>query len=116
MMLEDAPGSNNPVRVKEPHFPVFPEYRSASYAKRYELLMTRLVRSRLYDAACLLMSSREGGLNGEYREPNPELNFQNFLTSLLARAIAVARTQPPGPAATPQIKVGPEPDASTNEV
>src|SRR5262249_23191296 len=31
MLLEDAPGSNSPVRVKEPHFQVFPEFRDASY-------------------------------------------------------------------------------------
>ncbi len=107
MMLEDAPGANTPVRVKEPHFKVFPEFRNASYAVRYNQLLTKLVRSRLYDAGCFLMSSRDGGLRGEYREPNPELGFRNFVTSLLARAMAVAKTQRPGPAAPPKIETGP---------
>jgi hypothetical protein len=40
MLLEDAPGSTSPVRVKEPHFKVFPEFRDASYAERYGLLLT----------------------------------------------------------------------------
>jgi len=93
MILEDAPAANNPVRVKEPHFGVFPEFRDASYAKRYEILLTKLVRSRLYDAGCLVMSSRKDGLRGGYREPSPELSLHNFVTSLLARAIAVAKTQ-----------------------
>ena len=110
MLLEDAPGSNSPVRVKEPHFRVFPEFRDSSYAKRYELLLTKLVRSRLYDAACLLMSSREGGLRGGYREPNPELSFRVFVTSLLGRAIAVAKMQPPGPPEPPKIEAGPPSD------
>src|SRR5205814_6010305 len=57
MLLEDAPAANSPVRVKEPHFKVFPEFREASYAERYDLLLTKLVRARLYDAACFLMSS-----------------------------------------------------------
>jgi hypothetical protein len=38
------------------------------------------------------MSNRQTGIRGRYREPNPELSFQNFGTSLLARAMAVAKT------------------------
>jgi hypothetical protein len=113
MLLEDAPGSTSPVKVKEPHFHVFPEFKDASYADRYNQLLTRLVRRRLYDAGCFLLSSREGGLRGEYREPNLELSFRNFAASLLARAIAVAKTQPPGPATPPKIEAGPPPDEST---
>jgi hypothetical protein len=56
MLLEEVPGSMRPVRAKEPHFKVFPEFRQASYAKRYEILLTKLVRDRLYDSACLLLS------------------------------------------------------------
>lgn len=111
MILEDAPGSTTPVRVKEPHFQVFPEFRDASYAKRYELLLEKLVRSRLYDAGCFLMSSRISGLNGEYREPNAELSFRTFVTSLLGRAMAVATMQSPGPAIPPEVEAGP-PDAA----
>lgn len=93
MILEDATGSTTPVRVKEPHFKTFPEFQNASYADRYGLLLTKLVRDRLYDAGCLVLSSRKTGLKGEYSEPNPELSFRNFVTSLLGRAIAVAKTQ-----------------------
>jgi hypothetical protein len=109
MMLEDAPGANSPVRVKEPHFKVFTEFKDVSYAERYDQLLTKLVRSRLYDAGCFLMSSREGGLKGKYREPNQELGFHNFATSLLGRAIAVAQAQPEGPALPPKIEAGPPP-------
>lgn len=110
MLLEDAPGSNAPVRIKEPHFKVFPEFRDASYAKRYESLLTKLVRSRLYDAACFLMSSRGDGVAGGHREPSAELSFRNFVASLLGRAIAVAQTQPPGPAEPPKVVAGPATD------
>jgi hypothetical protein len=91
MLLEEAPGSVAPVRAREPHFKVFPEFENASYAKRYEVLLTKLVRERLYDAACFLMSSAAAGARGAYREPAPELSFENFITSLLAKAIAVAK-------------------------
>ncbi|HMD70930.1 MAG TPA: PaeR7I family type II restriction endonuclease [Bryobacteraceae bacterium] len=93
MLLEEAPGSIAPVRAREPHFKVFPEFKDASYAKRYEVLLTKLVRERLYDAACFLMSSAEGGVRGAYREPAPELSFENFVGSLVARAIAVGKVR-----------------------
>jgi len=92
MLLEESPGSLRPVRAREPHFKVFPEFKEASYAKRYEVLLTKLVRERLYDAACFLMSNPGAGSRGVYREPAPELNFQNFVASLLAKAIAVAKS------------------------
>jgi hypothetical protein len=93
MLLEDAPGSSSPVKAQEPHFKVFPEFRAASYAKRYEILLTKLVRERLYDSACFLLSNSKTGLQGKYKEPAPELNFEKFMASLLARAISVAKTR-----------------------
>ncbi len=84
MMLEEAERSLAPVRVKEPHSKVFEEFRRASYARRYELLCDRLVKERLYDAACLILSSREGGRRGEYREPRAELAFERFVKPLVA--------------------------------
>lgn len=91
MLLEEAPRSLRPVRAREPHFKVFPEFKAASYARRYEILLTKLVRERLYDAACFLMSNAKDGRKGLYREPDPELSFQNFIASLTAKAIAVAK-------------------------
>ncbi|HTV53979.1 MAG TPA: PaeR7I family type II restriction endonuclease [Terriglobia bacterium] len=91
MLLEEAPGSLAPVRAREPHFKVFSEFKEASYAKRYEILLTKLVRERLYDAACFLMSNAKGGLKAVYREPAPELNFEKFVASLVAKAIAVSK-------------------------
>jgi hypothetical protein len=88
MLLEEAPASLSPVRAREPHFKVFPEFKEASYARRYEILLTKLVRERLYDAACFLMSNAVEGPRGVYREPMAELGFQNFIASLLAKAIA----------------------------
>jgi hypothetical protein len=93
MLLEEAPGSTTAVRAREPHFKVFPEFKDASYAKRYEILLTKLVRERLYDAACFLVSNATSGPRGGYREPAPELTFRNFIASLLAKAIAISNTK-----------------------
>ncbi len=87
MLLEEAPGSLSAVKAREPHFKVFPEFNDASYARRYELLLTKLVRDRLYDSACLLMSSKSARVDGAYREPSAELTFSNFIASLLAKAL-----------------------------
>lgn len=87
MLLEESPGSTHPVKAQEPHFHVFPEFKDASYAKRYEILLTKLVRERLYDSACFLLSSATAGLKGSYREPVEELSFDKFISSLLARAV-----------------------------
>jgi len=47
MLLEETRRSMNPVRAREPHFKVFPEFKEASYAKRYEILLTKLVRGAI---------------------------------------------------------------------
>ncbi len=91
MLLEDAPGSTKAVKVDEPHFPVFPEFRKASYEKRYCIFCQKLIRERLYDAACVLLSDEKGGLEGKYREPLPEIGFRNFAASLMGHAMAFAK-------------------------
>ena len=93
MLLEEAPGSTHPVETREPHFKVFPEFRGASYSKRYEVLLTKLMRERLYDSACLLLSGAKGSVKGEYREPAAELSFEKFIGSLLARATAITKSR-----------------------
>jgi Restriction endonuclease XhoI len=95
MLLEEAPGSMRPVKAKESHFKVFPEFKEASYGKRYEILLTKLVRERLYDSACFLLSNAKDGVKGKYREPASELTFERFFASLLARATAIAKTRKP---------------------
>ncbi len=91
MLLEDARKSTSPVRVDEPHFEVFPEFKETSYAKRYELFCERLMRERLYDGTCLILSDKSGGLKGKFSEPNPEFSFATFATSLSAHAMAYAQ-------------------------
>ncbi len=84
-LLEDCPASQAPVKVKEPHFKVFPEFSNASYAKRYEVFCRKLVRERHYNAAAFLMSDREMGLKGIFKEPGNDLTFEIFARSLIAQ-------------------------------
>lgn len=93
MLVEEAVASTQPVDVAEPHFPVFDDFRGASYVRRYEILLTRLVRERLYDGASLLLSPQGAAQTGDYLEPLGELSFANFAESLVARAMAHVRTR-----------------------
>jgi len=90
MLLEDSTGSQKPIGVSEPHFKVFEEFRGTSYSRRYELLLLKLVRERLYDSACLVLSSERDGPQGRYAEPCEELTFERFVTALTAHAGACA--------------------------
>ncbi len=90
MLLEDSPRCLAPVRLGEPYFDVFEEYKGTSYAERYALFCERLLRERFYDAACLLMSNAEDGLLGRSWDVGEELGFRRFVTSLRAHAMARA--------------------------
>lgn len=89
-LLEDCPKSRSAVKVAEPHFSVFDEFREASYMKRYELLCRKIVRERHYDAAAFLASGRSDGKKGQFIEPARDLAFANFAASLVAHVFAFA--------------------------
>lgn len=94
-MLEEHEKSVRPTKliVLKP-FKVDEAFQRLSYAKRYELVCERLVRERLYDAACFFTSNAKGGARGVYAQPNQELSIRNFAISLYARAVAFARLKP----------------------
>lgn len=85
MMLEDCVRSRSPVKVQAPHFAVFREFLGASYKDRYAILIEKLLRDRLYDGACFLLSSPASEVKGDYIEPQPELTFRSLIAPLLAR-------------------------------
>ncbi len=82
MLLEDCDQSRNAVTVEEPHFAVFPEFRGASYMSRYEILLRKLVREKLYDAAAFLTATEKGGPKGKFEEPAIDLTTKKLLASL----------------------------------
>jgi hypothetical protein len=91
MLLEDCQKSQTPVKVSEPHFRVFKEFKDASYARRYELFCKKLVREGHYSAACFLTSQASAGLrDGDYATPAADLNLESFVASLQAHVHAHA--------------------------
>ncbi len=89
-MLENCTASTRPVRVKEPHFKVFPEFVGASYMRRYELFCRKLVLERHYTSASFITSNSDTGLEGLYREPAKDLSFSIFAKSLVSHVGAFA--------------------------
>ncbi len=86
-LLEDAPGSTRPVRVKQPFFEVDPIFLDASYCKRYEILCRRLILERLYDAACFVTAAADP--TSPIHEPAPDLGFAAFANAIRARAVGL---------------------------
>lgn len=82
MMVEDEPKSRSPVRDSSPHYPVFAEFRGASYLKRYDLLCERLVKENLYTAAALMASPRSASGTGEFCELSELTSLKTFVTTL----------------------------------
>lgn len=90
MLVEDCDGSRTPVRDNSPHFPVFEEFKGASYADRYNLLCRKLVQEQLYTATSVLLSPRRAIETGEYTELSELTNLTTFVTTLAGHIAAEA--------------------------
>lgn len=94
MLLEHDTASTKPLKENEPHYKVLPEFKSASYAKRYQIFCEKAFREGLYDATAFLMSNKAGGLKGEFIEPSPELSFKKLAAAINGRAVAYCKQRP----------------------
>lgn len=90
MMVEDDPKSRSPVRDSSPHFPVFKEFKEASYLKRYDLLCQRLVREQLYTAATVIAAERSAVVSGKYSHLSSMTGLKPFVTSFAGHIAAEA--------------------------
>ena len=82
MLLEDTAKANMPVETSAPHFKPFPEFSGASYTRRYEILLSKLVLKKHYNAAAFLTATEAGGPKGTYQEPCEDLTMRRFLAGL----------------------------------
>ena len=86
MLLEDCRRSNEPVKVRSPHFEVLPEFVDASYKDRYEIFCQKLLLERQYNAACFATTRLEGS-QAVYSFPNTSLSFDTFVMSMLSATV-----------------------------
>jgi len=80
MIVEKSEKSTSPVRVNEPHFEAFPEFREQSYLGRYELLIRKLILERHYTSAGLLWTQSDKSF-GSVAE---DLSIQHFLDGFVS--------------------------------
>ena len=90
MMVEDEPDSRAPVRDSSPHFPVFKEFRGASYLARSHILCQRLVQEQLYTTAAVLASPRSAATTGEFSVLSEMTSLKTFVTTLAGHIAAEA--------------------------
>ena len=72
-------GSTNPVRNNEPHYPVLPEFKTASYLDRYRILCQKLILERHYSMAALVCTS---GPN-HFEDVSEDTSIEKFLCSFI---------------------------------
>jgi Restriction endonuclease XhoI len=90
MLVEDAPESRLPVRDASPNFAVFPEFRQASYADRYQILCEKLVLENLYTATAVLLSPRSAVDSGQFSDMSETTSLKTFVTTFAAHIAAEA--------------------------
>jgi len=89
MLLEECEASMRSVRCDEPHFPVFEEFRDASYARRYQILCERLVERQLYSAAALELTPTGAD---SHRALSPATSIRNMFSEFAGRLLAAVQT------------------------
>jgi hypothetical protein len=87
MLLEDCEKSRAQVKVKEPHYRVFEEFRGASYAKRYQILCERLVERQLYAAAALELTPRD---SRQHQALSDATSIRSLFREFAGRMLAAA--------------------------
>jgi len=90
ILVEDSPASRKAVKVDEPHFKVFKEFRNTSYLKRYDLLCQRLVQEQLYTTAAVLASPSSAINTGEFSSVSDMTSLETFVTTLAGHVAAEA--------------------------
>jgi hypothetical protein len=80
--------SNNPVKVREPHFKVFREFVGASYRRRYEIFCRKLVLERHYTASAFVTSTAADGTKGVFSTPADDISLERFGRTLVGHLAA----------------------------
>jgi len=94
MLLEDAPKSRKQVKDVSPNFPIFPEFKNASYAERYNILCKKLMEENLYTAASVILSPRTASKSGMYSEMSDITGLESFVTTLAGHiAVEASKSQ-----------------------
>lgn len=90
ILVEDAPKSRASIKNKSPHFPIFNDFKDASYLMRYDLLCQKLVQEKLYTAAATITSPRSAIDTGDFDNLSSMTSLKTFVTALAGHIAAEA--------------------------
>jgi hypothetical protein len=79
MVVEKSDKSTSPVRISEPYYKVFEEFKSTSYLDRYKLFCQKLMLERLYSQCCLIWVTNDN----EFGDIEESISIETFLNSFV---------------------------------
>lgn len=79
LIVEKSQKSTSPVRISEPHFNAFPEFKDSSYLDRYKILCQKLMLERHYSQCGLLWSQDDYS----YGNIEQNISIDSFISSFI---------------------------------
>ncbi|MDE0495469.1 MAG: restriction endonuclease [Acidimicrobiaceae bacterium] len=89
MLLEDNKAFTKAVTPRKAVWDTDPAFDGASYADRYVIFFERMIRERLLDAACVVLSEKD---SAEVQFPSESLSFQAFAAAIYGRCLQFMAT------------------------
>lgn len=86
MVVGKDKNSTHKVKVNEPHFPVRPEFKDATYLDRYRILCQRLVLEHRYNAVALVATEDKN----HYENLADNISIETFINSLRGHLLGLA--------------------------
>lgn len=86
MVVGKDKNSTHKVKVNEPHFPVRPEFKDATYLDRYRILCQRLVLEHKYNAVALVATENKH----HYENLADNISIETFINSLRGHLLGLA--------------------------
>jgi len=83
IVVEKSEKSSKPVRITEPIFKVFEEFRDTSYLDRYKILCQKLIRERHYNSTAVIWTSKKNR-KITFGSMDNEVSFESFINSYIS--------------------------------
>lgn len=83
MVVEKSNKSTSKIRVAEPYYPVFKEFKNTSYIERYKLFCEKLMLERLYTQCCLIWVTNDH----QFGDVEKALSAESFLYSFVGHLL-----------------------------
>ncbi len=91
MIMRECDDSTRPTRDSSKFFPIFADFRGASYAQRADILCRKLIQENLYTATALMLTPDDHGkATGAYRHLSELASFRRFLATYAGHMTALA--------------------------